>query len=55
MFGLGEMAGVTGTPGQEARFISERTLDPFMTPTTQRRKGHGLLRTSIPGFAWNAV
>lgn len=55
MFGLGEMAGVTRTHGQEARFISERTSDPSETPTTQRRKGYGLLGTSIPGFAWNAV
>ena len=55
MFGLGEMAGVTGTPRQEARFISERTSDPSVTPVTQRRKGYGLLGTSIPGFAWNAV
>lgn len=54
-FGLEEMAGVTGTHGQEARFISERTSHPSVTPVTQRRKGYGLLGTSIPGFAWNAV
>ena len=41
MFGLGEMAGVTGIHKQEARIILERTLDPSVTPTAQKRKGHG--------------